>query len=252
MTSKLLASAAIALTAAGAAWAGDVQYEGEIYLTTDYVFRGISQTNEDPAIQGGFSGTKALDDSRSIYAGVWGSTIAGGNDGSDIELDFYAGYAADWRGVSYDVGAIYYAYPENSIIDTTVTPPAERDLDYFEVYAGAQTQLLRIENATVGASLFWSPDYFGESGSSLYAKGGAGYTFNDFLSGDVALGYQTVEDSEVIGLDDDYLNWEAGLTFMYQGFDLDLRYHGSDAEGLGGTDLDIADDRAVLTLGRRL
>jgi uncharacterized protein (TIGR02001 family) len=77
---------------------------------TDYRYRGISQTRQKPALQGGADYSNGP-----FYVGAWASTIkwvkdAGG--GADIELDLYGGYKGEiTKGVGYDVGILTYIYP---------------------------------------------------------------------------------------------------------------------------------------------
>ena len=65
-----------------------------VALATEYVFRGISQTDEGPAIQGGFDATCGM-----FYAGVWASNLDWGGNGSEdvanMEMDLYAGIKAE-------------------------------------------------------------------------------------------------------------------------------------------------------------
>ncbi len=87
----------------------------------EYVFRGISQTDEGPAIQGGFDATCGI-----FYAGVWASNLdfggdGAGNDIANIEIDFYAGIKPKTGRITWDLGVIYYAYPElqqSRLLDT--------------------------------------------------------------------------------------------------------------------------------------
>tara|TARA_Y100000768_G_scaffold306236_1_gene240242 strand:+ start:363 stop:998 length:636 start_codon:yes stop_codon:yes gene_type:complete len=92
-----------------------------VSLTSNYVWRGVSQTGDELAIQGGFD----YAGESGVYAGIWGSNVsfnyefdasAGGN-----EFDVYGGYANDM----FDVGFVSYQYPGNS-----------SDLDFTEVYLG--------------------------------------------------------------------------------------------------------------------
>jgi uncharacterized protein (TIGR02001 family) len=87
-----------------------------IGFTTDYIFRGISQTSANPAVQGGIDYTH----SSGLYAGVWGSNISWVSDfnagvSSSVELDTYAGFRGGFAGdFSYDVGFIRYNYPASN------------------------------------------------------------------------------------------------------------------------------------------
>ena len=112
---KLLPIVVSSLIVAGAnfAQADEMGVSGNVTLTSDYKFRGISQSDESPAIQGGFD----LDIGKGFYAGVWGSSVdfdvnEGGYDGS-LELDYYAGWGGSLgdSGVGIDVGYLYYDYP---------------------------------------------------------------------------------------------------------------------------------------------
>ena len=69
-------------------------FHGNVTLTSDYVFRGISQTDENPSIQGGFDISGDL-----LYAGVWGSNA--NYDGASGEFDIYLGLTKDFGPVQY-------------------------------------------------------------------------------------------------------------------------------------------------------
>ena len=88
-----------------------VALDGNVTLTSDYVFRGISQTDENPAIQGGFDISGDL-----LYAGVWGSNA--NYDGASGEFDIYLGLTKDLGPISMDFGVVHYDYPGNSSLNT--------------------------------------------------------------------------------------------------------------------------------------
>ena len=100
--------------------ASDFTITGGATLTSDYRFRGISQTDKDPAIQG----TIGISHSSGFYVGTWGSSI---DDyvaaGSDQEIDLYAGYKKTINGTTFDGGLLYYFYPGPS-----------SNTDFFEPY----------------------------------------------------------------------------------------------------------------------
>ena len=75
---------------------------------SEYRFRGAKQTEDAPAIQGGFD----LSHSSGLYLGNWNSNVEFGN--TSIEMDFYAGYGFNIGDISIDIGDLYYYYPDNS------------------------------------------------------------------------------------------------------------------------------------------
>lgn len=85
-------------------------------VTSDYRYRGYSQSRLKPALQGGADYTHSPS---GFYVGTWASTIKWVKDGggdSDIELDIYAGKRGELApGVSYDFGGLAYVYPDNSL-----------------------------------------------------------------------------------------------------------------------------------------
>lgn len=85
-----------------------------IGLYSQYIFRGLTQTGEEPALQGGFD----YSHSSGFYVGVWGSNISWLEDGdlydnSSLEVDIYGGFASEIgdTGIGYDVGVLQYLYP---------------------------------------------------------------------------------------------------------------------------------------------
>lgn len=116
------------------------QRQGSVMLTSDYAFRGISQTDEGAAVQAGYS----LSHDSGWYGSLWGSNIEFG-DGS-LELDLSTGWAKDWdNGLITDLGLIRYQYSQD-----------DTDLSYNEIYA-----VVSYADAKLG--LVYSPDYFGEN-----------------------------------------------------------------------------------------
>ncbi|MFN3313354.1 MAG: TorF family putative porin [Hyphomonas sp.] len=221
MRNKLL-QAGVALSAvmavAGTASAQG-EFSGNVALTTDYVWRGVSQSNEDIALQGGFDYENGM-----FYAGVWASSIDFRDDaGTNLEIDFYGGLAGELEsGIGWDLGFIYYNYPDDG----------NEDLDFYEL-----TGALSYEfdgGLGVGGSLAWDPD-----NKSIYVEASAGYSVTDYFSIDGTLGNFSFDEGG------DYTNWSLGGTYSLEGFDIDLRYWGTDLDGEP-----LADDRVVLTLSR--
>lgn len=87
---------------------------GNMTLTSEYLYRGIAQSNNRPALQGGFDYALPA----GFYIGNWNSSIswigdAGLGASSSLEMDFYGGYKKSIGDFSFDVGALYYYYPGN-------------------------------------------------------------------------------------------------------------------------------------------
>lgn len=215
---SLLAAAMIA--AAGTATA-EGEFSGNVALSTDYVWRGVSQTNGDMAISGGFDYSNGM-----FYAGTWASNIDF-DDGSDanVELDFYGGLAGELAsGISWDVGVIYYVYPDSE----------DSDLDFVEL-KGALGYAFDA-GLSVGGEVYFDPD-----NENLYLQATAGYAFGENFSVDGSVGNYQFDGGG------DYTNWSLGASTSAAGFGLDLRYWGTDIDGL-----EIADDRVVFTISRAL
>ena len=99
MTKSVIAAAVLAATS-GAAMA---EVSMNIGATSNYMWRGVSQSADLSAVSGGID----YENESGIYAGTWTSSLASG----DYELDLYAGYAGDAGDFGYDVGVISYRYP---------------------------------------------------------------------------------------------------------------------------------------------
>ena len=106
-----LSSGTVLAQAAAPAAAPDFVVTGNFGITSDYRFRGLQQTDGDPAFQGGFD----LAHSSGLYVGTWGSNVsswaAGPGTSTKLEIDLYGGYKTTVGDVGLDIGAIAYMYP---------------------------------------------------------------------------------------------------------------------------------------------
>ena len=225
MVSKVSrAGVALALlaTAAGGAYA-EGEWSGNVAIGTDYVWRGVSQSNSDMAISGGFDYSNGM-----FYAGTWASNIdfQDGADDANVELDFYGGMAGELEnGVSWDVGVIYYSYPDAE----------DSDYDFVEL-KGALGYSFE-SGLDVGGELYWDPD-----NQNVYYQATAGYGFTDAFAVDASVGNYSFDGGG------DYTNWSLGGTYSLPvGIDVDLRYWDTDIDNT-----DIADERVVLTFSKSL
>lgn len=171
------------------------EISGNVALTSDYRFRGLSQTSEGPAIQGGFD----IESGMGVYVGTWASNVGFG-DGS-MEIDYYVGYAGQINDdVSFDIGYIYYDYPQGS----------EDNQDFDEWYASAS-----FGDLTVGGA--YTSEFFGDMSSAAY--GYVDYSFalekldlDTSMSIDVHVGYQTISDRPFNPEYDNYTDYSVGVS----------------------------------------
>ena len=106
---KLSLAVALAVTVAFAEEKSDLGVSANVAMTSNYVWRGVTQSDDSPAIQGGFDL-----DYKGVYIGVWGSNVRFEGSDANMEFDAYAGYTNEVFGVSYDFGYLQYAYPNDS------------------------------------------------------------------------------------------------------------------------------------------
>lgn len=132
MKKSLLATVVLAALAGPAtAFANDAatpSFTGNLTVASDYRFRGISQTDKQPSVQGGFDYAHAS----GAYAGIWNANVSGDFiAGGSLEMDLYAGYKFEpVPGLTADVGLLRYVYPGAQV-------NAQTDYDTTELYAGA-------------------------------------------------------------------------------------------------------------------
>jgi uncharacterized protein (TIGR02001 family) len=208
-------------------------------VATDYLFRGISQTRNRPAVQGTF---EALHDS-GAYVGAFLSNVAFLGTDARQELDLLAGYRFEAAGINWDIGAIYYSYPGYS------RPAGAQEIDYVE---GAVKASKALDPVTLLGSVFVSPNYFGRSGTGVYLEGGADVALPLGFTASGRIGYQWIEREPRFGTPD-YLNWSASLSReLVAGVTLAVGYYGTDiGKSRCGGGQKICDDRVMVTLSRK-
>lgn len=225
MKRLLIGSAATAMLFCGGVSANEI--EANIALSTDYVFRGFSQTEEDPAISGGLD--YSFDGG--VYFGTWASNVDFGEDyDTSIEIDLYAGYEFDLSDTaSLDLSALYYIYPGET-----------GELNYSEYIATAD-----IGNASFGVA--YSPDYFGADTDAVVLEAGYSLGLTEVLSLDFHVGYTEVDDVDELDFDgkDDYVDYSIGLSAPLGGVDLSLVAYGTDVDNV-----DVADERIVFAIAK--
>lgn len=201
-----------------------------VALTSDYRFRGISQTLNDPAIQGGMDWNGNL-----FSLGFWGSSIDFGEDSAlvsqraQLELDLYAGFEREFRhGTSLGVQLVEYLYPGAD---------ADLNYNYVELLSSFGFPIGPV-SATVHVA--YSPEFFASSGTAFYYAFEAGLDLKRGFSIEAQIGRQSIEDNASFGTPD-YTDWSLTLSRSWPKLlGVSLAYIGTDlnrSECFGGSDL---------------
>jgi uncharacterized protein (TIGR02001 family) len=220
-TTLLAAAATVAM--GGAAMAEDAKptVTFNVGAATDYVFRGISQTDEAGQVFGGADLTYGK-----AYAGTWLSNVDF-NNGTTMEYDIYAGVKPSLGPVALDLGVIYYGYGNK---------PSGPDEAYWEAKVAGSVP---VGKATVGAAVYYSPEFPFKSGEATYVEVNGSVPVDDKWSVSGAVGHQSVVGPA------DYTTWNLGVGYAINShLGVDLRYWDTDHHGFGN----IYDSRAVLGL----
>ena len=231
----------------------DVAFGGA--LATDYIFRGVTQSNHKPSVTAYTELRYNASPSLQWYAGVSGESIDFANR-SAAEIDMYGGVRPTFGALAFDVGYWYYYYPGGQCFNgnspTCFTLPngnaAKADPSFFEVYAKGTWTVN--DQWALGANFYYSPDFLATGADGEYVSGTAKYTaptsaalWNGavgwYVSGE--FGRQFLGSSSdfygtgVIGNPfrfsvpyADYNTWNVGVGFTYKVFTLDLRYSDTD------------------------
>ena len=211
-----------------------------VTVVNDYRYRGMTQSNYKPAIQGGFD---YVHEESGFYIGNWNSSISWIGDtysgqspntspvSAPIEMDFYAGFKKELIGAGFasDIGVLQYYYPSNGIKPSAcVTTATSSNRNYCGVNPNT-TELYLAQNFTFGAltgflkasyavsNLFginnsrgsWYPDL-----TVNYDTGFEGITLNGHI------GYQLVNNTQTVGntkWNYSYTDWKLGITKDFGG-----------------------------------
>lgn len=221
------------------------QLGASVAFTTDYVFRGVSQTDNGPAAQASleYSYNTGFYDI-TPYVGVWGSNVDfNDGDNATVELDWSFGLRGTLpvgeEEIGWDLGGIYYNYPGAGRLNGEAS-----NYDYWEIATGLSWAPRDFLEFSTG--YFYSPDFFGGTGHAHYLNGMVTVRPNNpyvNLALFAGLGRQWIEDSK------DYNDWTVGATVTVKGVDFTLQYTDTNLTqaDLGGNRL--SDARVVFTVG---
>ena len=180
----------------------DVSFSGTAAMTTDYRYRGMTQTQSDAAIQVGYG----LTHSSGLYAGVWGSNVNFGSADPHLELDPYVGYSTELGSLAskpvLDVGLWYYGYPSSS------------DINWLEIYAKLGLKDLVTSGDNLLSTVNYTNDFGGSDENAWYLNTTYNVPFAAGFGGVASVGY-TKADEEYFNGEDNYFDWKAGVTYSF-------------------------------------
>ncbi len=250
---KVLLSAVTALTlSAGSAFAADLPVKAAPVVApppapmwdiafggiaqSDYIFRGVSQSNRGPS-GGAYFEPQLITSIGTFYVGAaaWAINWASAYGFSDpsAEVNFYGGWRNTWGIFSVDIGALYYYYPKELF---------NVNSDFVEIYGKFGFEVTR--DLSLGLNVFYTPDMLNYGGTGLLPNDAEAFYVSGtlkwvtplkvgelglYVSGEV--GHWFIDDAGFLavgGVDPSYTYYNAGLAFTYKALTLDLRWHGND------------------------
>ena len=235
-------------------------------LTSDYIFRGISQSNHNPSVNAYFEPRYNVSPYLQLYAGVAGSSISFPNRAA-AEIDGYAGIRPTFGPLSLDFGGIVYWYPGGTCFNGSVAPVfgvdclengflpvngnvIKKDLTFWEVYAKASYAVN--DQISIGGTAFYSPSVLNSGANGTYVTVGAKLTapsaampegWGLYLSGDAGKWFLGTSDAfycTQVGVPGctapfpngipykSYTTWNVGIAITKSVFTLDFRYFDTD------------------------
>jgi uncharacterized protein (TIGR02001 family) len=208
-----------------ASWSGAAASDwgtvsGSLALTSDYRFRGVSQSDLGLAPQAELDWN--VPDNWTVTA--WASRIDfRDHENTSVELDLSAIKHFDLDGTGLDLEAIYHAYPDHHPVHGGIRYSA------FEAIATASHTW---DAFSMTGTVAWSPDNVGETGTSWYLAGGASYAITPWLSASTNVGIQWMHRFDIVpDAGYPYTAWDTGLTARHGDWSLDLRYEDTDLDG---------------------
>lgn len=228
-------------------------------IMSDYVFRGVTQSNHKPSVTAYFEPRYNINPNLQLYVGSSFESISFTNRAA-AEVDIYGGIRPTFGPVAFDFGVWGYLYPGGQCIDSgggncgpgvfEVLPnfgSMKKDVSFYEVYG--KVNYTFNDYFTLGGNVFYSPNFlntgadgtyasitgkltapttwFGSSGVGAYVSGEFGRQW--LGTSDAFYGTGIVGDPFQFGIKyADYNTWNVGVGFTYKVFTLDLRYSGTD------------------------
>jgi len=200
---------------------GNTELEFDISIgttaTTNYISRGITNSGNDPAIQGYIEPSLGP-----LYVNFWASNVDFGEGYSGAEIDAAFGVRPEFGPLKLDMGYVHYFYTPES-----VSP------DYGELYLKADYEVEKL--FTLAGRVFFAPDFNQSGDTATFVAGGVKIPLPHDFSVYGGVGYQFFEDPDAY----EQLSWTAGLSYAWKSLTFDARYW----------DTDLSDDECLARSG---
>jgi uncharacterized protein (TIGR02001 family) len=229
-------------------------------VVSDYVFRGVTQSNHKPSVSAYFEPRYNINKDVQLYVGLGGESISFPNRAAG-EIDIYGGVRPTFGAFAFDIGVWGYLYPGGTCFAGAATDPSgkaigaeclansiangnvvKKDVSFFEVYDKVNYTIN--DNWTIGATEFYSPNFLNSGAWGDYASITGKYTAPATVFGTSGVGMYVSGEfgRQWLGTSDsfygtlafpngvkyaDYNTWNIGVGFTYKVFTLDLRYSDS-------------------------
>jgi uncharacterized protein (TIGR02001 family) len=235
-------------------------------ITSDYIFRGITQSNHKPSVAAYFEPRYNVTKDLQLYAGIAGESISFPNRAA-AEIDGFAGIRPTFGPLALDFGAWYYWYPGGQCFNGSLNPVfgtdclqngflpvnfnvIKKDLSFVEGYAKANYTVN--DQVSFGGAVYYSPSVLNSGAPGTYVAGGAKFTapsaampegWGLFLSGEAGHWYLGTSDNfyctqvNAAACTQPYPNgipyrsyttWNVGFAITKSVFTLDFRYYDTD------------------------
>ncbi|HEX5127831.1 MAG TPA: TorF family putative porin [Rhodocyclaceae bacterium] len=262
MRKSLVAASLMSVVVVAPAFADDAPppppVTGNLTLASEYIYRGIAQTNRKPAVQGGMDYAAPY----GFYLGTWASNISWLSDAcsagsscngpvsAPMEWDFYGGYKFDAGPLSFDFGVLKYYYPGTF-------PAGFVNPDTLEVYGATSWKFMSFKYSRSVSDLFGA-ESVQTDGTLKDSKGsqyfdlsanpdlGAGFTLNAHIGRQLVANFPGAS----------YTDWKLGVTKDVKSWNVSLAYIGTNANGGTGEfyrsalNRDLGSDRIVASIGK--
>lgn len=224
------------LTLAGAAQA---EISANVAIASDYMFRGVSQTDGSIALQGGFDWSH----DSGFYVGTWMSNVdsnffAGPTD-PQLEMDYYVGYAGEMGDIGYDISLVQFDYSGCNDCDTTELY-LSGSYGMFNATFAYTPEIGYLGDTNSEGAWYLNVGAEAELAEGWTVHGGVGYSAGDFF------------DNLGPGVPDNYIDYSIGVSTSFEGVDLDLTWIdvNDDGDDIFGNNDTLTDGRVVFTASK--